>query len=354
MTNNRPLSVLTAFSFVAFLAFSPAATAQDDDASQPLFESHALLDVRIEAPLSSLLKDRPEDEYLDGSFSYPNADGGEQRLDLKIQTRGRYRRQKSTCNFPPVRLNFRKGQVEGTLFANQDKLKLVTHCQSRRERYEQLVLREYLAYRTLMALTDRSFSARLLRITWIDTEGEEPLERYGFVIEDDDNVGMRLGLEETKTTAGLDYADLDSQHTNLVNLFQFMIGNTDFSLIAGPADDNCCHNAVPFTDGTTIYSIPYDLDFSGLVNAPYAEPNPRFRIRSVRTRVWRGRCSNNDLLPAAIAHFMDRRQAIYAVIDDLTGLDDRNREQVTSYFDEFYELVSEQKEIDKEIIRECS
>ena len=354
MTTDRLLPSLTTTVVVLFLLFQGTSSAQEADTSQPLFSSHALMQVRIEAPLETLLKERPEDEYLDGAFIYTELDGSEHRLDLKIQTRGRFRRQKSTCNFPPVRLNFRKGQVEDSLFASQDKLKLVTHCQTKRSRYEQLVLREYLAYRTLMALTDKSKSARLMRITWIDTEGEnDPLEKYGFVIEDDDNVGDRIGMEEV-SSSGLNYSDLDPAHTNLISLFQFMIGNTDYSLIRGPADDDCCHNAVPYTDGTIMRSIPYDLDFSGLVNAPYAEPNPQFRIRNVRTRVYRGRCANNGYLPATIQLFQDKKAEIYALIGELTALDDRNRDQVTEYFDDFYALISDPSEVEKELVRECS
>lgn len=354
MKITRPLTVLTALAPSAFICFSGTSFAQDDESSQPVFESNELMHVRIEAPLDTLLDERPEDEYLDGIFVYTELDGSERTLDLKLQTRGRFRRQKSTCNFPPIRLNFRKGQVQETVFANQDKLKLVTHCQTRRARYEQLVLREYFAYRTLMALTDRSFSARLFRITWVDTDGDaKPLEKYGFIIEDDDNLGARIGMEKVATT-GLNYAELDRQHTNLINLFQFMIGNTDFSLIAGPADDDCCHNAVPFSDGTIMYSIPYDLDFSGLVNAPYAEPNPQFRIRSVRSRVYRGRCGNGDLLPATIDLFQEKKGEIYAVLDELPDLDNRNRGQVIAYLDDFYEILSDPDAVENEIVRECS
>lgn len=353
MANKRPTVSLTIAFTVLFLSFQEISSAQDDDSVQPLFESHEVLQVRIEAPLETLTNDRPEDEYLDGLFFYTKTDGSEHSLDLKLQTRGRFRRQKSTCSFPPVRLNFRKGQVEDTLFENQDKLKLVTHCQTKRDRYEQLVLREYLGYRAMMALTDHSFRARLLQITWIDTEGEnDPIERYGFIIEDDDNIGARIGMEKVSST-GLSYDQLDSRHTNLVNLFQFMIGNTDFSLIRGPADDDCCHNSTPFTDGTIMRSLPYDLDFSGLVNAPYAEPNPQFRIRSVRTRVYQGRCADNDVLPANIQLLQDRKAEIYGVIDELAGLDNRNRSEVTEYLDDFYAIISNPAEIENELVREC-
>lgn len=351
MTRNRLLIGLTSLVSVVFLSNSQVSAAQDHPGSR-LFTDHSVLEVRVEAPLKTLMKERPDEEYLDGTFNFAGSDGTERNFDLKIQTRGRYRRQKKTCNFPPVRLNFRKGQVEGSLLEGQDKLKLVTHCQNRKKRYEQLVLREFLAYRMLQVLTDTSFGARLMRITWVDTDGADPIVRYGFVIEDDDDIGDRMGLEKM-ASRGLKYADLDPRHTNLINVYQYLIGNTDFSLILGPADDDCCHNATPFTDGTAIRSVPYDFDFSGLVNAPYAEPNPRFRIRDVRTRIYRGRCSNNGILQETLDYFIARKADLQGIVDSL-DLDRKNRGQVTRYLDSFYDVISKPAKVQRELIKECS
>jgi hypothetical protein len=264
-----------------------------NSAAQSLFESHDTLEVRIEAPLTTFAKKRSDVDYLDGTFSYTDAMSESRSFDLKLRARGRYRRQKKTCNFPPIRLNFKTGQVEGSLLEGEDKLKLVTHCQNRRAKNEQYVLREYMAYRILQILTDRSFGARLLRISYVDNEKDgATMTKYGFVIEDDDNIGQRLGMEALDVRS-LEYRQLDAGQTNLINLFQYLIGNTDYSLIRGPLDDNCCHNSVPFSDGNDTYSIPYDFDFAGLVNAPYADPNPRLNLRNVRTRLYRGRCGRD-------------------------------------------------------------
>ena len=336
-----------------FLLISAAANAQEMAPQAPLFTAHSVLDVRIEAPLKTLLKERSDEDYLDGSFAFSGAAGGERSFDLKLRTRGRYRRQRSTCPFPPVRLNFAKGQVEGTLLAGQDKLKLVTHCNTRRKNSEQLVLREYLAYRILQTLTDASFSARLMRINWVDTEGGDPITRYGFVIEDADDIGARIGMEKVET-AGLSYKMLNRQHSNLIIVFEFLVGNTDFSLIRGPANDDCCHNAVPFSGPDRIYSVPYDLDFAGLVNAPYAEPNPILKIRSVTTRLYRGRCANNAILPETLSYVIDRKAAIYALLDELPDLDARNRSQVIKYLDSFFDVVEDPRKTQRELIRKCS
>ena len=322
--------------------------------ANPLFESKETLELTIEAPLTTLAKDRSDVDYLDGTIRYTDDVGVDRSFDLKLRTRGRFRRKKSTCLFPPIRLNFRKGQVEDSVFEGQDKLKLITHCQNRGPQNEQLVLREYLAYRILETLTDKSLGSRLLRITYIDSEKDkEPLVKYGFVIEDDDDLAKRIGLTPLESI-GLNYRDLDPKQTNLVSMYQYLIGNTDYSIIRGPADDNCCHNSIPLSDGEKTYPVPYDFDFSGLVNARYAAPNPRFNIRKVTQRIYRGRCGNNSILPETIAFLQTKKEKIYGLIDELTDLDKRNTQRVIRYLDSFYEDISSDKEIEKNFVKKCS
>lgn len=358
MKNKMQHNTWTHFAIGVSLVFVvPGIALSEADVREPnsLFAAHDILSVRIEAPMTTLMKERPEDDYLDGTFSYVDTGGREHKLDLKIQTRGRYRRQTSTCRFAPIRLNFRKKQVEGTEFAGQDKLKLVTHCETRRDRYEQLLLREFLAYRFLNALTDKSFGARLMHITYVDTDDDnESITKYGFVIEDEDNLAERLGLVQFESR-GIDAEDLDAGQSNLVSVFEYLIGNTDFSLILGPKDDECCHNAVLFSDNHTApYTpVPYDFDFSGLVDAPYAEPNPRFKLRSVKNRLYRGRCMNNGLLDDTFAYFLEKEGEIRALVANQEGLDERNRRDVERYLDDFFEEITDPKARQRNFIDDC-
>lgn len=339
---------LTNFALLSFLCL-PATSF-----SQALFEEHQTLDVTIEAPLTTLMKVRSDVDYLDGTFSYNREVGVDRSFDLKLRARGRYRRQRKTCPFPPVRLNFKTSQVEGSLLEGQDKLKLITHCNNRLKKYEQLVMREFLAYRILQTLTNSSFRSRLLRITYVNNEeDDDPMIKYGFVIEDDENLAKRIELKPMQMESA-SYAQLDAKQTNLVNLFQYLIGNTDFSLIRGPEDDDCCHNSVPFAAGDGVISIPYDFDFSGLVNAPYAEPNPKFRIKSVKSRYYRGRCTNNEHLPETIQYFQSKKQEIMGLVDDLTALDKRNRQQVTRYLNDFFEDISDEDIVTRKLLKRCS
>jgi hypothetical protein len=351
------LSLLAAFPSVATLADEHANNADTADhrpGVAPLFADDALLEVTIQAPLTTLMKDRPNDEYLDGIFSFNADDGTEQTLDLKIRTRGNYRREEKHCDFAPIRLNFRKKQVVDTLFDGQDKLKLVTHCKSTKPHYEQLVLREYLAYRILQALTDKSFGVRLLRINYVDTEGSEPMTKLGFVIEDDKDVAERHGMQTIKRN-NLAGSDLEPVQQNLVNVFQYLIGNTEYSLFNPEPDKNCCHNTdfMAASEDAPVIPLPYDFDFAGIVNAHYAQPNPRFEHTDVRTRLYRGQCTNNDQLPETLQRFIDNKEAIYGVVDEVELLNSRSQKYVIRYLDSFYRHISDQKSVDARFIDKC-
>jgi len=357
------MTALHSRSFARFVALSLVSAAlsmaaRADDGARPLFAENTIVEVRIEAPLTTFRQDRPEEEYLDGTFAYTAADGTVHEFDLKIRARGRYRLQKNTCNFPPVRLNFRKKQVKDTLFDGQDKLKLVTPCQYTKSPYEQLVLREYLAYRLFNVLTDYSFRVRLLHITWVNTEDDDNIVRWGFVIEDDDDVADRLGLE-AKKTPNIEVADLDPAALNLLSVFEYMIGNTDFSPIKAEDPVDCCHNTVPMSaDGSPPYiPVPYDFDLSGLVDAPYAAANPRFNLRSVRQRLYRGRCINNAHLASTLDFYASKRDAIIAMVDEINMQSSLSRRRSLNYLESFFDDIMDptirEKYRQKELTGQC-
>ena len=353
------IKVLIGAAIIAVFCFPTAVGAQTADTAEgknlaPLFSSLEPLAVTIEAPLTTLMTERSDEEYLDGTFSYTEDDGTVRTLDLKIRSRGNYRRQEKTCDFTPIRLNFRKKQVEDTVFADQDKLKLVTHCQNSISYFNQHVLREYLAYRILQLMTDKSFAVRLFEVTYVDTEGSINLTKLAFAIEDDDSVAERVGMQHIES-GNIEHDDLDRQQENLVNIFQYLIGNTDFSLVHVEPGKSCCHNSrlLSATGAAPFTPIPYDFDFSGLVNTPYASPNPKFKLRNVRQRLYRGVCKNNDLVPGTIQQFLDKKEAIYGLLDEIDLLSNRSRRDVTAYLKPFFDTISNPKLVQSRIIGRC-
>ena len=333
---------------IAFAALSlPAAATGPPD---PLFRDDAALEVVITAPLSSLLRARPEQPELTGGFSYKEADGTSVELDMQIRVRGRFR--KRICDFPPLNLNFRRSQVEGTLLDHQDKLKMVVHCKDS-GRYHQAVLREYLAYRILNSLTDLSFRVRLLQVTYVDSdERRSRMVRPAFLIEHRNRLAERIGrealdIERTEVSA------IQPDHLNLTSMFQFLIGNTDFSPYLG-SNNECCHNHEMFgNDGGPLLAIPYDFDLAGFINAPYAAPDPELGIDSVRQRLYRGYCVNNGHVEASVGRFQETRDALYALVADQQELDPTVREYMARYMDEFYGIIGDPLEVERQIIGKC-
>lgn len=337
-----------------FAVLAVTFSARADSDGQPLFASESALQVRITAPLTTLMRKRSDTEYLDGTFSYIDESGAEKILSLKLRARGVYRRNRSTCTLPPIRLNFRKKQVTGTAFAGQDKLKLVTHCRQRSDAYEQYVLKEYLAYKIFNTITDYSFRVRLLKIDYVDSDdGGKTWTKYGFVIEDDDLLAERIGAEVAEVPR-ISYAALDRQQAIRISVFQYLIGNTDYSLVASARDDDCCHNTVLLAaaDGSYI-AVPYDFDFAGLVNARYAKPHPSLSIRSVVRRLYRGNCEHNELMDQTIILFKSRKESIRQAAMSIEGMGERERATVLRYIDGFYEDVAEPGSVERHLVKKC-
>jgi len=333
------------------LLMAVPAMAQTSAMPDPLFLDDETLDVAITAPWTTLVRARPKDDYLPGTFRYAEGDGTIVQLDVEIRTRGNFRH--ANCDFPPLTLNFKTSQIAGTLFDQQDKLKLVVHCEDS-DRYEQVVLREYLAYKILNAVTDMSFRTRLLRVTYVDSEQQRNDQvRYAFIIEHKNRLAARYGLQNLEI-AKTSVSAMQPDRLNLTSVFAFLIGNTDFSPIAGSPGDDCCHNYVLFNaEGVPIVAVPYDFDLSGLVDAPYAKPNSRFRIRSVRQRVYRGRCVNNAQIPNSLQKFRERRDEINRLVATQAGMDDRSRKSVLRYVDDFYKLIDDPHSVERDIVEKC-
>jgi hypothetical protein len=339
--------------FIALLmATAIGADEGDEYQGPPLFQNNDLLEVKITAPFGKIMRERSKDDEEPGTITYRNDSGDDITLNIDIRTRGNFRHQEDICPFAPLRLNFSK--TKGTLFAKSNKLKLVTHCRNDTERYRQALLSEYLAYRILNTLTDKSFRVRLLKVRYVEsTSGKTVDDNYAFLIEHRDQLGKRIGLKHNPTESTW-IGNLVPEHTNLVSLFQYLIGNTDFSPIRAEEGEPCCHNYVLMGDEPgKMLSIPYDFDLSGIVSVPYAKPNPRFRLRNVRQRLYRGRCMYNDYLPVSVHVFQEKRQAIYGLVDSVPGYSSESARKTVDYIDDFYKIIDSEKQIEKQLKSAC-
>lgn len=354
MSSSRARTASSTRIFWPLLLAAPA-FAGDNFAPTSLFSETSTMTVQITAPLSDVMRARDEEKYHDGIFRYADTAGNFQELDVKLRARGNFRRRKTVCHFAPLRLSFPEQQSNVSIFGGQDQLKLVTHCESTRSVYEQYVLKEYLAYRIFQLLTDLSFRVRLLHVTYTDTSrNNDSLTKYAFLIEGPEHLAERIG-KPLSAVGRIHSTELVAAQSNRVAVFEYFIGNTDFSAVLGAANEPCCHNVILFENGDTRYlPVPYDFDLSGLVNARYAAPNPKYHIKAVTDRLYRGLCDNNLLLDQTLQRFRDLDARIRQLIDEQEGLTSASRSRVHRYVDKFYDDVSSEREIERNLRDNCS
>lgn len=331
------------------LALLPAQAFAAKD--KPLFDSSDVLHLVIRGPISHLERTRSE-QPQPGTVSIA---GSSDSVPVRLSVRGHTRSASDICDFPPIRIDFDKPPAT-SMFAGQKKLKLVTHCRAA-PGFQQYLLLEYTAYHMFNLLSPLSFRVRLVSVDYVDPDGKPLVSRYGFLLEDASDVARRNGLHEAHLQSMFPVSALSPRHAALYAMFEDMIGNHDWSMRAGPAGTDCCHNAKLAAPNAKIAAavvpIPYDFDYSGLVNTPYAEPPAALNLSSVRDRLYRGYCADNADAVAVAAEIRAKHDQILATLSQTPDLDERHRRDAAAYLEGFFAEIATDADVRSKVLRTC-
>lgn len=312
-----------------------------------LFEDDSPLEIELTGPLWSLVKNKKERKewpFRLRSETY--------ELDLLLRARGNSRMR--VCDFPPLRFNFIGSDTAGTVFEGQDKLKLVTRCR-KNDRSEDDVLEEYAAYRIFGLFSDVSFRVRLVHITYKDTDDrikEKYTTSYGFLIEPQDQLTSRVDGSLSEIPA-VSLKRLDKHQAALVYIYQYLIGNTDWSFVAADSDESCCHNVKLIKIGSKQFPVPYDFDLAGIVNASYARPDRSLRIKKVLQRLYRGFCTEPDVLKTALTTITTSQDKVLDVIAGLPALTEKEKTKQIKYLEGFFKKAADKDGIIRSFEKTC-
>jgi hypothetical protein len=246
-----------------------------------------------------------------------------------------------------LKLKFGKKEREETIFENVKEIKLVTHCQSSWDDFEQYVLQEYLIYKAYNLFTDFSFRVRLARITYVDLPSRlDSLTRFAFLLEDDEQMAERnnavlLDIETVSSNK------LDQEHFTLMAMFNYLIMNTDYSV---PIVHNI--ELISVDHFKPPIPVPYDFDWSGLINIPYDSPYTESKTR-YEGRKYKGPCLRRKKLEEAFALMHTKRDDLYQMYLDFPYLDKELRVRSLQELHMFYIIIQNRKLVRKEFIREC-
>ena len=355
----RRLVVLAALLAALHSGVAFAQEASSDSTKKPkkspqperLFRSRQPLVLTIKAPFKTILKNRDtlQQQAVPGVLLVQGDSADAKPLPITLATRGHFRLRRSTCSFAPLKVTFDKVAAKGTVFSSQGGIKLVTHCQNNSSS-EQNVLLEEAIYRAYNQLTELSHRTRLAKITYFDTEDTtKTVTRHGFFLEDDDEMAKRSGGKLVMQTGG-SLADMEPALLDLVSVFEYMIGNTDWSVYA-------IHNIrlVELSDqGGFYFPVAYDFDFSGLVGAPYAVPDSRLPIKRVQQRLYRGTCRKGPEIEPTLDYFRIKRDSIEAVFASTPGLEPNRLKEVRGYLGDFFDEIKETKRFEGAMEYPCS
>lgn len=316
--------------------------------SESFFTGVAPVEITLTTNIKRIRGDKQDKApWRPAVFTYTDSAGKKVEIPAEIRTRGIWRLK--NCEFPPIRINFKSEITKGTLLQGIDKPKLVNFCRNTDD-YEQYLLQEVQLYRIYNLLTPASHRARVLNLTYADSaSGKVFAKRAALLLEEPETMAARNGgpIMELK---GAIQQDLDPYHDALVGLFQYFIGNTDWSIYA-------LHNVELVNQQTgTFLPVAYDFDFSGVINTNYATTDPKLSIQRVRDRLFRGYCESSEHYEKAIAKFNEQKDAIYALYsDDPIGklIKPKTVEGTLKYYDEFYKTINDAKRAKHEISDPC-
>ena len=319
-----------------------------DYKNSTLFNNDQVLKFDLKLNQKAVKKDVGDDRtYHWAKVIYMNENGDSVKLKIKVRTRGNFRRASSNCNFPQLKFKIpKKVRWDKNIFSGQSRLKLVVPCFKDKVRYEELVMKEYLAYKIYNLFTEQCYRVRLVHINLIDSlKNEKSLSFRGFFLEETDQMAKRNNGKTLKLT-NFQQESINRQQMTHLAVYQYLIGNTDWS-IAG------LHNIkLLFVNNNNVpVAIPYDFDWCGFVNSPYAVPAPQIATSSVRIRVFRGYKRSLEEYEPVIKQFNDKKGEIYQLFENNQFLSEKEKKNTKNYFDEFYEIINEPKQIKYQFIK---
>ncbi|MCX6302427.1 MAG: hypothetical protein NTW82_09605 [Bacteroidia bacterium] len=309
-----------------------------------LFRSDEIIKMELRSDFSAIREDRTENpEYHDGELIYYTPGSAPVKLFVKVMVRGNFRLNPVNCNFPPLFVDFKKSEVENTIFENQNILKLVTPCQ-----LEEDVIEEYTIYKLYNQVTDLSMKVRLVKILYFDYgRNKQVFEKYSFFIEDKDRFAERNNafVKDRFLTP----FDLNKENLQRLSFFQYIIGNKDWYISSRK-------NIVILQSKDTtqeLYAVPFDFDFSGFVNAEYTKSKGEPEEFFIERRVYKGLCYTEDELLEIFKFYREIRPVFESVINNQKLISNSDRKQILRYINHFYKVLENGELIKQEFMSDC-
>lgn len=349
--NKQIITALVLFYlFFSTSSFAQTATDTTDTAKiSKLFSSDRVLPLKMRYSSKGMKKETNDSTFIAANFEFQTSKGNWKTMGLQLRGRGNYRLK--NCTFPPLKLKIKKDSAKGTVFKGNKRLKLVMPCFAESGNNNKVV-KEYMAYKFFEQLSPYHFKTRLIEIDFTDlkTKKTKNYKFMGFLIEDDKVIAKRHNGNVMDRKVHPMAQDALCSVRNA--FFQFMIGNTDYSVMYG-------HNEKLFFIDKNTLPVPYDFDMSGLVDASYATVSQigdnKLPITNVRQRMYRGFKREDVIFQEIRNEYLNQKEAIFKIIEDCKPMFDNDNEfeKAKDYINSFYEIIMNDGRFESMIVKKA-
>jgi hypothetical protein len=285
----------------------------------------------LETDLTTIIENRKKDQYYSATLT----DDDGKSFKVEIKPRGKYRRK--IAAIPPLKVKFKKKDLAANGFDTLNEIKLVLPSYDN-NLGDELIVKEYLAYRMFEHLTSASIRARLIRLTVRDLHVEKTRKMYAILLEDEEETAARMNAQLVEQY-GIPADSLIMNQAALVSMFEYMIGNTDWDIAM---QRNVRLMKSP--ESGKILVIPYDFDFAGLVSAPYASPSSDSGLKTVRDRFMMANGIKTDYLKRALKIVQTAKEDLYAICRT-KHLPRATSDEMIAYLETFFQQIEEKDEV---------
>lgn len=299
--------------------------------------------LQIETNLETLFNDRRIKKYYKASATFQFQDGSVWIDSLKVKVRGHFRA--IHCKNPPLKIKYSKKLLKERGFKKRNEYKLVYPCESNKD-HQNYIYKEYLVYKLYNALTEKSLRVHLIDFILQDSAKQvSPIQTKGFILEHREELIKRLDAVKDDTRC-LPIKKLSTYDYTLFQVFQFMIGNVDWII------PTCKNIEIIQLKDNTLIPVPYDFDYSGIVNPSYAKPITAFNQVTVTDRYFLGHKKElKELMP--VFELFKQKEAIFIdIISSFEYLPKMERKILLRYLKSFYKILDNPKKIKKVFVHD--
>lgn len=319
---------------VGILLLSGRAKAQSPSIFD-LISYQDIIKINLSFDLSSLQENRRDKNAYPGWLQFTNQTGEQQRWQVDMSLRGRFRRQRCQ-EMPPLTIDFSKKALAKAGLAPFDDMKLVTYCMADDQAAREALIREYITYKLYNQLTEMSFRVQLVKMTIKDTRTGKKTTQMAFLIEDTAQLRARIGAEKMEDFRVRNKIQFQPHALRMTTLFQYMIGNQDWGLTISK-------NVKYLMRADQVIVVPYDFDFSVLVGASYAMPQEVLEKPLAYGRAYLGFQEDPEDLRVIFNELLRKRKALMEVIRKCKFLKASSKKEMEAYINFFFEHSTDLK-----------